>query len=300
MHARWLVLAALVCPVPAWPQTAVSSDLWRVAAGTLTMPAALVEDGTAPFWTPVVTLPQGGARFRVGAEAVHGPSEVGVNGGIMTFTARAGRWGTVNASYGWIGLADVARTETSPEAIGGSVPVWSQQLSVGLAGRVMPAVSGGIAARYVAGRTGALEQSQLGLDVGLTFTGIPHVRIAAATNLADPAFSSNQQAAGASAGIEYRSPRFALWGSDATLAGRYGATLLRGEDIQQLLGVGLGLGPLTLDVGAAHESVAHDAVWRSRLGIALRSGRYRVQIGQDGGVNGFGPAYRFGLTVVLR
>jgi len=300
MRARWLVLAALGIPPVAQAQTAVSSDLWRVALGTLTEPAALVEDGTAPFWTPVVILPPGSARFRFGVEAVHGPAEVGINGGILTFTARPARWGTLNATYGWIGLGNVAYTETSPETVGGNVPVWSQQASIGIAGRIRRDFAAGIGVRYLAGRTGDLEQSQFGLDLGLQFTGIPHFRLAVATNALDPSFSANQEAAGGSGGIEYRSSRFALWGSDAALTARYGATLLRGEDIQHLLGAGLSMGSLTLDVGAAHEGVAGDAVWRSRLGVALRNGRYRVQIGRDGGVNGFGPAYRFGLTVLAR
>jgi len=300
VRTRWLVVAVLGCPPLAQAQTAVSTDLWRVAAGTLTEPAALMQDGTAPFWTPVVTLPAGGARYRFGAEAVHGPSEVGVNGGILTLTSRAGQWGTLNASYGWIGLGEIAYTETSPEVVGGAVPVWSQQASLGLAGHLSSSLAGGVAVRYLAGRTGTLSQSQGGVDIGLQYVGIPHLRLAIATSFLDPSFSGNQQAAGGSAGIEYRSARFPLWGSDASVTGRYGATLLRGEDLQHLLGAGLALGPLTLDVGAVHEAVAEDAVWRSRFGVALRSGRYRVQIGRDGGVNAFGPAYRFGITVVLR
>jgi hypothetical protein len=300
MRLRWLVLAALGPPCAAEAQTAVSSDLWRVAMGTLTEPAALLQDGTAPFWTPAVTLPGGGPRFRFGAEAVHGPSEVGVNGGILTFTARPGGWGTLSVSYGWIGLGDVAYTETSPEALGGSVPVWSQQASVGFAGKPRPDVALGMTLRYVGGRIATLEQSQVGLDLGLQVTAIPHLRLGIATHFLDPGFSSNQRAAGGSAGAEYASSRFVLWGTDAAVMARYGVTLVQGEDLQHLLGGGVRMGPLTLDLAAVHEAVADDAVWRSRLGVTLRSGRYRIQIGRDGGVNAFGPAYRFGLTMVFR
>ncbi len=295
-----MVVIACAWPAVLRAQSAVSSDLWRVAAGTLTEPAALLENGTAPFWTPAVTLPADGARFRFGADAVHGPSEIGVNGGIVTLTARAGRLGTAHVTYGRIGLGDIAYTETSPEAVGGTVPVWSQQASVGLAGRLTTFVTAGAALRYLAGRTGALEQSQLGLDLGLQYIGIPHVRLGVTTTYLDPTLSSKQRAAGANAGIEYRSARFLLWGADALLMGRYGATLQRGEDLQHLLAVGLGLGDLAVDFGASREAVADDVVWRTRSGLALRSGRYRVEIGRDGGVNAFGPAYRFGLTVVMR
>jgi hypothetical protein len=299
MRTRWLVLAALGLPPVAEAQTAVSSDLWRVAMGTLTEPAALLRDGTAPFWTPAVTLPAD-TRYRVGAETVHGPSEVGVNGAILAFSARPGGWGTLSVSYGWIGLSDVAYTETSPETVGGRVPVWSQAASAGIAADLRPGLTAGVALRYLAGRTGRLEQSQLGLDLGLQFSGIPHVRLAIASSYLDPGFSSNQRAAGASAGAEYTSPRFPLWGTDASLTGRYGLTLLQGEDLQHLVGGGIRMGPLTLDLGAVHEAVSDDAVWRSRFGVAVRSGRYRVQIGRDGGVNAFGPAYRFGLTMQFR
>jgi hypothetical protein len=299
MHRCWLAVAIALWPTLAQAQTGISSDLWRVASGTLAEPAALVEDGTAPFWTPAVTLPAAGARFRFGAEAVHGPSEVGVNGGILTFTARAGRYGTAHATYGWIGLSDVAYTETSPEAIG-TVPIWAQQASLGLAGRVTPVIAAGAALRYLSGRTGGLEQSQLGVDVGLQYIGIPHVRMGVSTTYLDPLFSARQRAAGTNVGAEYRTARFPLWGTDALLTARYGATVQRGEDLQHLIGAGLALGGLTMDLGASRESVAEDVVWRSRAALSLRSGRYRVQIGRDGGVNAFGPAYRFGLTVVAR
>jgi hypothetical protein len=300
MRPAFVALLSLVAARALAAQDAVSGDLWRVATGTLTVPAALIEEGTAPFWTPAVALAADGARFRLATEAIHGPSEVGVNGGIITFTARAGRVGTVNASYGRIGMADVIYTETSPEALGSTVPVWSQQASVGLAGRLSPAVTAGVALRYLSGRTGALSQEQFGLDMGAVFTGVPHVRLAASTAYFDPLLSANQQASSVSLGAEYRSARFPLWGVTATLAGRYGMTVLHGEYPQQLASAGLDLGALALDAGLAYESLPTDAVWRTRFGLRLRSGRFHVEIGRDGGVNGFGAAYRFGLMLVFR
>jgi hypothetical protein len=67
--------------------------------------------------------------------------------------------------------------------------------------------------------------------------------------------------------------------------------------MQHLLTVGLGLGGVAeVDVGAAREETAGFQVWRSRFGVSLDVGRYRVYLGRDGGVNGFGATYRFGLT----
>jgi len=300
MRPAVAVLLSLVVAPALAAQDAVSGDLWRVASGTLTIPAALLEEGTAPFWTPVVALAPGGARFRLATESIHGPSEIGVNGGIVTFTARAGRIGTLNASYGRIGMADVIYTETSPEALGSTVPVWSQEASLGLAGRLSPAMMAGFAVRYLDGRTGDLSQGQFSLDWGAVFTGVPHVRLAASTTYFDPLFTANNQAASVNLGAEYRSVRFPMWGATATLAARYGMTILHGEYPQQLASAGLDLGALAVDAGVAYESTPSDAVWRSRFGLRLRSGRFHVEIGRDGGVNGFSAAYRFGLMLVFR
>src|SRR5205085_11047017 len=76
-------------------QAAVASDLWRVAQGTLVQPAALSDDGGAALWTPVVAL-SGAEKLRVGVEAIHAPSEIGVSGGLLALAVRAGNVGTVN------------------------------------------------------------------------------------------------------------------------------------------------------------------------------------------------------------
>jgi hypothetical protein len=75
-------------------------------------------------------------------------------------------------------------------------------------------------------------------------------------------------------------------------------TWAHGEGAQHLLSAGVDLaGVVTLDAGAAREETAGTAVWRTRLGVALDVGRYRVYLGRDGGVNDFGATYRFGLAV---
>ena len=58
-------------------------------------------------------------------------------------------------------------------------------------------------------------------------------------------------------------------------------------------------GVFELDAGAAREAVAGEPLWRSRAGAAVTAGRYRVYVGRDGGANGFGATYRFGLAAVF-
>jgi len=128
-----LVAGGLGRPREALGQLAIASDLWRLAAGTLVVPPALAEDGSAALWTPAVRLSPSGASLRVAIEAIHAPSEIGVNGGVASLAARAGAFGTVNVVYGRMGVDGLVRTETSPEAIGGDIAVYNEVLSVGLA-----------------------------------------------------------------------------------------------------------------------------------------------------------------------
>jgi hypothetical protein len=281
-------------------QPAVVSDLWRVAAGTLVVPAALAQDGSAALWTPAATVPSG-AVVRVAIEAVHAPSEVGISGGVATLAVRAGHLGSLNLVYGRLGVDGLVRTETSPEAIGGDIAVYAEVLSLGVARELSPGLVAGIAARALSGRLDADTRSQLGVDVGIQYTDPSRLTLALATRFFDPTFRAAETAASYNAAASYRTADGPIWGTTGTLTFRYGLTWAHGEAAQHLLSAGLSLGGvLALDAGAAREELAGMAVWRSRLGVSLDVGRYRVYLNRDGGVNGFGATYRFGLAARLK
>jgi len=282
-------------------QAAVASDLWRVAAGTLVVPSALADDGSAALWTPAMALPRPGPSLRVGVEAIHAPSEVGVSGGIASLGIRLGSLGTLNAVYGRLGVDGLVRTETSPEGIGEDIPVYAEVASIGFARQITPSLVAGLALRSVSGQLDATSRSQAGLDVGIRYTDPTRVTIAFATRFLDPTFRQAEQAATYSVATSYQTTPSAMWGTAAVVVLRYGATWTHGEAVQHLLSGGLGLGEMAeIDIGAAREVEAGAAVWRSRLGLAVSAGRYRVYLGRDGGVNDFGATYRFGLTAEMR
>ena len=295
--------AAALLPLLAGPlkaQASVASDLWRVAAGTLVVPAALADEGTAPLWTPAIVL-KDQERYRFGVEAVHAPQEIGLSGGIVAFTTRAGAASAISLTYGRLGIASVGYTETSPELVGGSLEIYNQTASLGVAHAFSPALTGGVALRYLSGQLAFATRAQFGLDFGALYLGLPHMRIGATTHFFDPAFSSASQAASYSVGAEYHSSEFALWGVRGTALARWGLTASRGDDTQQLISAGLTIGSsLSLDCGAARERTAADAVWRSRFGLGLGAGPYTVRLARDGGVNDFGATYRFGVTAVFK
>jgi len=279
-------------------QASVASDLWRVADGTQVVPLALADGGTSPLWTPAVALGDG-EHLRVGIEAINAPTEIGVSGGLLALTFRAGGWGFASLTYGRLGVADVAMTETSPEAIG-SVLIYSQTASLGFSRRIAPDLTGGIAVRYLAGELGPVSRSQVGIDIGARYAS-EHVTLGAATRFFDPTLRAAVGAATYNLGAAWSSSAFDAWGASGRVIVRYGVTASRGESAQHLATAGIVLGSsLALDAGVSGERASGDGVWRSRFGVSIGSGPFRIQIARDGGVNGFGATYRFGLTAAFK
>ena len=297
------VASAILLAAPARPaaaQGALTSDLWRVAAGTLAVPPALASDGSAALWTPAAVLAGPESALKLGVEAIHAPAESGVAGTVATAAVRTRSGWTVNAVYGRLSLSDLVRTETSPEAVGG-IPVFAQVISIGAARSLGDrALSVGLAVRALTGRLDDWSETRWAADVGAVWER-PRVRLGAATRFLDPTFDADDSGANCSLGGEYRSREIGFWGTPGVVRLRYGATLEHGEGVAHLLSGGLAFsGAFEIDAGAARETLSGHSVWRSRFGAAVTAGAYRVYVGRDGGVNGFGSTYRFGLAATVR
>jgi hypothetical protein len=297
-----LVVAVLV--VAAAPaargQSAIAADLWRVASGTLVVPAALAADGSAALWTPAYALPGRGPGLRVGVEAYHAPAEAGVGGSTLAVSFRPkGAW-TINAVWGRLSVQDLVRTETSPEALGG-IAAYAQVLSIGAARSFAAgALTVGVSARALSGRLDDHGSSRWTGDLGALFTS-GHFRFGAATHFFDPSSASASSGASYAFAAAFRTSEGTLWGGPARAELRYGLGLAHSEGASHLVTVGISLArAFEFDAGAARESTAGASVWRSRVGAAVTAGRYRVYVGRDGGANGFGATYRFGLAATVR
>ncbi len=299
---RGLILACaaacLMAPA-AHAQSAITADLWRVAAGTLVAPAALTTQGSAALWTPAYGL-AGGPGAVLTVEAIHAPADAGVGGAIAAFSFRPrGSW-TLSAVWGRLSITDLVRTETSPEALG-DIAAYTQVVSLGVARSLDGgALTVGVAARGLSGRLDAHGSSRWTTDVGAVYEA-RHLRLGASTRFFDPTSGSAESGAAYSFGVEGRTSEGTLWGAPATASLRYGLGLAHGESASHLLTAGVILAhAFEFDAGAAREAVAGQGVWRSRVGAAVSAGRYRVYLGRDGGVNGFGATYRFGLSAKVR
>ena len=292
--------AALAPPPAARAQSAFTTDLWRVAAGTLVIPAALANDGSATLWTPATALPGSGLAARMGVETIHADADAGVSGALATIAFRPSGAVTVNFIYGRMSVGDLVRTETSPEAVG-SIPAFAQVVSLGIARSLAGGlVTVGVAARALTGQLDVQSRTRIAADIGAACT-TPHVRVGVATRFFDPTAGPSASGASFDVASEVRTSTVTVWGAPFVAQARYGLGLAGGEGPEHLVTAGVSIGgAFDLDAGAARETVAGTAVWRSRFGAALTAGRYHVYVGRDGGVNGFGPTYRFGLAAVVK
>ena len=295
-----LTAAASLLARSALAQASVVADLWRVAEGTMVVPAALADDGVAAFWTPAVVLAPT-ERYRVGISAVHAPSEIGVSGGIAAFSIRLSTFGTMNVSYGRLGIGSVGYTETSPEVVGGAIDIYNQALSVGVAGRLADGLTGGLAVRYLSGKMGWTAGDQLGVDLGAKYAPNGHLLFGASTHFLEPSWAAPPPAAPDSVGAEGRASAVKSWKTTPRLSLRLGVQAARANEEAVLITGGLSLGPsFTLDYGAEHESTNVESVWRSRLGVGITAKQFTARIARDGGVHGFGATYSFGMTATFK
>jgi hypothetical protein len=294
-----LLLLASLAPAALSAQGAVSGDLWRIADGVNAVPGVLTTSPLGALWSPAVTLPRD-VRVSAGIESINTPEEIGVTGTVVAVLFRSPA-GTVSLAWGRMGLDDIQRTETSPEAAGGLVPAYAHLLSAGLARNLSAHTSAGLAARLLSGRLGGDEEHRLGLDVGITHSGVPRTRLAFATRFLDPLLRDDLSGTTAQAAAEVLAYGFEAGGSPASAFARYAVTVQHGESAQHLLGGSLNFSRiLSLEAAAVRESVSGTSLWRSRFALGLGAARYRVEVGRDGGANDFGATWRFSLTAEFR
>jgi hypothetical protein len=233
-----LAMAVLTAPQPVRGQSAFTADLWRVAAGTLVVPPALADDGSAAFWTPATALPGSGVAARLGVETIHSDAEAGVTGAVATITFRPSGAITANFVYGRMSVGDLVRTETSPEGLG-SIPAFAQVVSLGVAGTVARGrLTVGTAIRALTGQLDTRSSTRLAVDVGAECTSA-HLRIGAATRFFDPTAARHASGSSLSVAGEARTSPATVWGAPTVAKLRYGLGLAAGEGPEHFVSTGV-------------------------------------------------------------
>jgi hypothetical protein len=277
-------------------QSAPGAELWRLAAVTLPVPAALNGGVAAAFWNPA-QRPDG--HGWLGLEVIQTPDVVGATGLLAAAVVPLPRVGNIGLVYGRMGLNDLVRTSDSPDPEGPSIPFYSQDVKLVWA-TSLRGLTLGTGLAYRSTRFDGATIDGWGLDLGLSQKVGGKLRIAASTH--GLRRLGNDPGQDVFAGIEYRMWQGALWqGAPGTIRARYGVSAGHPGGVDHQFGAGLEIGSvLTLDAQLAREASYGHAAWRGAAGLRVAVGRYRLTVARDGGVSNLGSAFRVGLEARIR
>jgi hypothetical protein len=287
-----LIVTLLCLPSPVVAQAPAWADLWRVAAGTLSQPAALAAGPSAAFWNPAAVTTERG--LAAGVDVVQTPDAANVSGMLLGATLRLPMGLSVGAIAGRLAVGDLVRTSTSPVADGADIQVFSQFVGASAGARVGPVAVGGSLLLHHA-RLDTSDEGGATVDVGVRITPLAGLVLAAATHLGEPV-ATGGAASGYVLGVEYAFPTRRFVGAPARTLLRYGLTLREAGGTEHLGSGGLLIAErLLVDLGVLWSSGYGSSAWEPVLGLAFRAGAYRVGIARGGGASGIGAAYRITL-----
>lgn len=295
-----LPLCALLALAPAAPllgQAPPSADLWRVAAASLTGPAALEQGPTSLFWNPAAE--PNGSRLALGGELIQTSDILGLSGVLVGARHAVRPWLHVGIVLARMEVRDLVRTTTSPSTELGSIPVYEQLAGVGVGAGTGPLQVAALLRVHDA-KFDALDESGVTLDVGVRLHLAARLRLAAATHFL-PADLSAQSTTDYYMGAEYDVlTQASLAGAPLRAIARYGVAYRPSGALEHALGAGAVLGDrVGVDAVLVSESAFGRRTWRPTLGVSLRVGRYAVGVARSTGLNDVGATYRIGLDVEL-
>lgn len=279
---------------PLMAQAPPSANLWRVAAASLTSPAALAQGATAVFWNPAAAEP---TRLSVGVQVIETSEVLGLRGIVGAVTTSLGPRVQLGVVAGRMDIRDLVRTTSSPISTGGSIPVYDQMIG----GRVRVTLAGlelGGLVRAHDSRFDALREGGVTMDLGVRYRPFPHVQVAAATHFL-PVDLSERENTDYYFGAEYAfTDAVSVAGLPTTILGRYGLSVRPTGDVEHALGAGAGFGShVFVDGFVVRESAFGDVAWRPAFGIDIVIGRYAITFARSVGINDVGGIFRIGLDV---
>lgn len=292
------LLIAVTIPARHLPgQAAAGTELWRLAAATVPLPAALASGAAASYWNPAQGM---AGRGQIGLDLIQTPAAVGATGLIGAIRLPLARVGTVGFVYARMGLGELVRTTDSPDPDGTTIPFYTQSASATWA-RGFGATNLGAALTYHDTRFDGTRIDRWSLDLGITESLLANrLRIAAGTR--GLRRLGNDPAQDVNVGLEFRAWRGTLWGTTAgAFVARYGVAFGHPGGADHQLGAGLEVGTsVSFDAIIAREASYGNAAWRSAAGVRIAVGRYRLSFARDGGVSDLGSTFRVGLEARLK
>jgi hypothetical protein len=290
----FVALASFVVTGAAAAQQVPGRDLLDFPLGLLADAPALSTEMPASLWNPAASSLTGDRKLEFGLTGLTTPQEQGVSldmGGV-SYRFRPSLTGSL--SFAQASVADILRTDTDPQSLGGEISYGTTLLSAGLS-TTRGRTSLGVAARY---RWGALDTDRSGvlsMDVGTVVdrvAGTP-VRVALSTFLLSPSPKEDPTYLAAA--------DVPLVRRDSTLEVRAGYSRSQTNDRghEDYAFATSTFHELDLSGGLAQSTMFGHTNRRMRLGFGLRYAGYTVAIGRDDGAAGFPASYQFLLTRVF-
>jgi len=296
MRVLVLLAASVLSLKVAVAQTVPARDLMASPIGLIGAPAALADGAAAGMWNPATGLLENGDRVRAGVAALNAPVDVALTGQVISLGFRLRSRGSISASLTRAGVADLVRTETDPQSIGGDIPYGIWVSTLGYAHRVTSHLIVGGAARWLSGRVDRERRDRGSVDVGVVadHLGPFDARLAASSFLQtlDAEEPTTLLAAGDAR----------VFQRDSTLVVRAGVGMMRTpRAITELYPHITGqLGRVLLRGGPVHVSAFGTTTWRSRLAITLEQDRFTIGVVQESNTNGLTPTYQIAVSTQRR
>ncbi len=291
----WAAFLALV-PVPAPAQAPPSASVWRVAAASLTTPAALAGGATGPFWNPAAS---DWDDLAAGIQVVQTSNVLGLTGILAGVTKSLGPRAQVGAVVARMDVRDLVRTGSSPTATLGSIPVYDQMFGAHLRAR-LPRLDVGALIRFHDARFDFIREGGVTVDLGARANPHPRVLVAVATHFL-PVNLSERENTDYFAAVEYLiTPSVSVAGLRTRFTGRYGLSWRPSGDLEHGVGAGAVFeDAVRVDAVLVRETAFDDAAWRPGFGLEIAVGRYAITFARSQGINDVGGTFRLGIDVVF-
>ncbi len=290
----WLMAPAALLgqsrPVP-------GRDLLDFPIGSMAEARPLASELGAGLWNPASIAMPAGDRLRLGVVALNSPQDQAVTGSSFTAATALPRGVTVSLSATRMSVADLLRTETDPQSIGGEIPYNTTVYSASAALRRGPAVFGA-AVRYRSGVDDIQRGGAVALDGGVIVDrvlGTP-LRVAGSTFLFSPTRRGLEPATFLAAAD------VPLVHGDSTweIRSGYSVTNTEARSHEGYLFASARYGQIDARGGLAQSTDFGNTTRRVRLGMGLHYARYSVGIAREDSGAGIGATYQFLLTTVFR
>jgi hypothetical protein len=287
--------SALAPSAPA--QQVPGRDLLEFPVGTIAEAPVLASQTGDGFWNPASIALPAGTRARVSIATLNTPADQGVSAHLASATIALPRRATLGVSVVRADVADLVRTETDPQTLGGNVPYNTTVISVAAAQRRDHIVVA-TALRYRIGQLDAEHRASAGIDAGLVAGGLTRadVRIAASTFLWRPANAEDEQTR-YSVGLDLRTS-----GAAPEREVRLGYAFAATERIarENYAFVSGRRGAFEGRVGLGRYDAYGNASWSLRVGAGVHYARYVVGVAREETSAAVGANYQFALSAGIK